>query len=74
MNKSDLVAAVANTSAISMAEAAIAVEFVLHVMNAEPRFTGAAMPRAANSNAPTLEQLVLFEEFAERGARPHSPR
>ena len=74
MNKSDLVAAVANTSAISMAEAANAVEFVLHVMNAEPRYTETAMPRAANSNMPTREQLVLFEEFAEKGGRPHAPR
>jgi hypothetical protein len=69
MNKSDLAAAIASTSAIPMAEAASAVEFVLHVMYSQPRLTEAAMPRAANSNIPTLEQLVLFEDFAGRSSR-----
>ena len=70
MNKSDLAAAIANTSAIPMAEAANAVEFVFHIMSNQPWLSEAAMPRPANSNVPTLEQLVLFEELAERGARP----
>jgi hypothetical protein len=74
MNKSDLAAAIASTSAIPMDEATIAVEFVLHIMSAEPRLTGAAMPRAANSNLPMLEQLALFEEGGSRGAGQRSPR
>jgi hypothetical protein len=69
MNKSDLAAAIANTSAIPMAEAANAVEFVFHIMSNQPRLNEAAMPRPANSNIPTLEQLVLFEDLADRSAR-----
>jgi hypothetical protein len=69
MNKSDLAAAIADTSAIPMDEAANAVEFVLHIMSTEPRFTEAAMPRAANSNVPVREQLVLFEELGGEGPR-----
>ena len=63
MDKSDLAAAIASTSAISMAEAANAVEFVLHVMNSGPRWTETDMPDAANTNVPILEQLVLFDEL-----------
>ncbi|MEJ2121424.1 MAG: hypothetical protein P8Z76_12085 [Alphaproteobacteria bacterium] len=70
MNKSDLAAAIANTSAIPMAEAANAVEFVFHIMSNQPRLSEAAMPRPANSNVPSLEQLVLFEDFADKSARP----
>ena len=70
MNKSDLAAAIATTSAIPMDEAANAVEFVLHVMSAQPRLTEAAMPKAANSNLPKIEQLVLFEEPGGKGAHP----
>jgi len=72
MEKSDLVAAVANTSAISMTEAENAVEFVLHVMSVEPRRTETDMPSAANSNVPVLEQLVLFDRLdgTDQGEQP----
>lgn len=62
MEKSDLAAAIANTSALSMSEAAIAVEFVLDLMSSERRLTVEAMPRPANSNVRMLEQLALFDE------------
>jgi len=70
MNKSELAAAIADTSAIPMDEAAYAVEFVLYVMSTQPRLTEAAMPRAANSNVPVREQLFLFEELVAEGPRP----
>jgi len=72
MDKSDLAAAIASTSAISMAEAANAVEFVLCVMDAEQRLAETEMPNAANSNVPLLEQLVLFDELraGDGGASP----
>ena len=74
MDKSDLVAAIANTSAISMTEAANAVEFVLHVMTVEPRWAETDMPSAANSNVPLVEQLVLFDELGDRDSRPQPRR
>lgn len=74
MDKSDLVAAVANTSAISMTEAANAVEFVLHVMAVEPRLAETDVPSAANSNLPSVEQLVLFDDLRDKGARSQPRR
>ena len=62
MEKSDLVAAVANRSALSIAEATNAVEFVLHVMSSDRRAAGGETPSAANANVPLLQQLVLFGE------------
>ena len=61
MNKSDLAAAIANTSAIPMAEAANAVEFVFHIMSNQPRLSEAAMPRPANSNVPSKFEMVKQE-------------
>ncbi|MDH3235159.1 MAG: hypothetical protein OEQ29_16695 [Alphaproteobacteria bacterium] len=74
MDKSDLVAAVANTSAISMTEAADAVEFVLHVMTAAPRIAETDVPRAANSNLPSVEQLVLFDDLRDKAGRSQPRR
>jgi hypothetical protein len=68
MEKSDLVAAVANTSALSMTEAANAVEFVLHVMCTDRHAAALETPSAANTNSPPRQQLRLFDETAD--ARP----
>jgi len=72
MDTYELAAAIATGSAIPMKDAAIAAEFVLHLMRSDRRLTVDAMPRPANSNLRVLEQLILFEETGEAGVRTAS--
>lgn len=72
MQPSELAAAIANSSAISLKDALNAAEFVLHLVRSDRRLTVDAMPRPANSNLRVLEQLILFEEPGGERARTAS--
>lgn len=62
MEKSDLANAIANQSDLSLAEAANAVEFVLHVMSAE------RAPVGPDNSSPEGDTLPLLRRLPTDGA------
>jgi len=62
MDTNDLVAAVANQSALSIGEAANAVDFVFHVMKTEQSYRDPADPTPMDTIARVVPEAAQFSE------------